>query len=591
MLSAHKCQTSATRTSAPSSNGAAGPEAMCTTPPPEHVGESEIRTEATANEPDAPPPSLQPEKPAESSRKMQTETQDDDSAEPPGDQLPSRSIPTPSPATDILPSSPKTNQHVPTDPVTLISPASLPPSTATLSYASITSQRFNSNKTYQPKTNTSPGPTKNNAIILPFVQGLFIDDYLSGLCDIIPPREILYASRISNDRVCVYLSCEKSVHDAIQVGYIKTKMGHISLRRMINRTERLTLSNVMPSIPNDKLLTAITDYVDAATPIQYVTAGSKDPRLQHVRSFKRELHIQRNEKLKNLPASFLLKHEGEETRIFLTLSNQGENSKCYKCKSTDHKAKDCRAIAESVNTRLGKLKITDQTSTLQQGTSAEMEITEPSYQLNIHANTSEIQNKTPNELNDAPNSNNHPKKMKETPGSQVNPTEGQQKVKCTTTQETGPSRPKNDVTSPMIVETEKENPRKRNTTSPLLKTPNKKEAKKQPTVTPKKLDPEQKEIARAVKNSMQICPEIKIGLSSAEITTMLTETKDSKHPVPIIQKYTSDLKSLANFLSEVETQRLPRKTKARLSRLVKALRTEESSTSGEESDCTSLDEI
>ena len=94
-------------------------------------------------------------------------------------------------------------------------------------------------------------PTKDQAVILPAVDGITIKEYACAVGRMIGPKAIRYISRISNGRICIYLDKKETVaslidnHKSITINNNK-----IDIRPMIIPAERIILSNVSPVILN-----------------------------------------------------------------------------------------------------------------------------------------------------------------------------------------------------------------------------------------------------------------------------------------------------------------------------------------------------
>nr|CAH7765839.1 unnamed protein product [Callosobruchus chinensis] len=59
-------------------------------------------------------------------------------------------------------------------------------------------------------------PNKEQAIVFPSVDGLKIQDLLLNLGSIVNPKNILFCSRVSNNRICVYLSSKHIVDQFLE---------------------------------------------------------------------------------------------------------------------------------------------------------------------------------------------------------------------------------------------------------------------------------------------------------------------------------------------------------------------------------------
>lgn len=58
-------------------------------------------------------------------------------------------------------------------------------------------------------------PKKEQAIIMNTVEGLKIGQYVVAIGSIVGPKRILFASRISNGRMCIYLDSKQTVETLI----------------------------------------------------------------------------------------------------------------------------------------------------------------------------------------------------------------------------------------------------------------------------------------------------------------------------------------------------------------------------------------
>ena len=114
-------------------------------------------------------------------------------------------------------------------------------------------QGINNVRQYSQVTKTPSFPKKERAIFLNVNDTLKLNDYVIAIGNIIQAKNILFASRISNNRICIYLSTVEYVDTITQQTSIKITGLDIGLRRLITPAKRLILSNVCPSIPHDYL--------------------------------------------------------------------------------------------------------------------------------------------------------------------------------------------------------------------------------------------------------------------------------------------------------------------------------------------------
>lgn len=112
------------------------------------------------------------------------------------------------------------------------------------------------NKSFAETTANIKYPKMNQAIVLNSIDGLKQIQYIIALSNITDATNIISASRISNNRFCIFLKNEIIVDSIISNhSYIKVDDIVIPIRKLINPFKRIILSNVYPSIPNE----AITD--------------------------------------------------------------------------------------------------------------------------------------------------------------------------------------------------------------------------------------------------------------------------------------------------------------------------------------------
>uniref|UniRef100_A0A6P7F5Z1 Uncharacterized protein LOC114326894 n=1 Tax=Diabrotica virgifera virgifera TaxID=50390 RepID=A0A6P7F5Z1_DIAVI len=112
-------------------------------------------------------------------------------------------------------------------------------------------------KSYSPVTRKPTAnvfPSRNQAIVFDAIDNTKMKDYLHSLSRIIRPVNIIFCSKLSNNKMCIYLANEKLVDDFItNHGKIKVNQQLLQARRLITPSQRLVLSGVCPSIPHSIL--------------------------------------------------------------------------------------------------------------------------------------------------------------------------------------------------------------------------------------------------------------------------------------------------------------------------------------------------
>jgi len=109
----------------------------------------------------------------------------------------------------------------------------------------------------------------------------------------VTPKNITFASRISNNRFCIFLSNKSSLDALLE----KTKIipindQEIQLRRLINPAKRIIISNICPSIPNQEILNDLKDAnIIPTSQINYLKAGINIKGNEHIMCFRRQMYI------------------------------------------------------------------------------------------------------------------------------------------------------------------------------------------------------------------------------------------------------------------------------------------------------------
>lgn len=206
---------------------------------------------------------------------------------------------------------------------------------------------------YSRALQTSRFPKKDQAIVLSHNEDLKLTDYVTAVARIIEPKNILFVSRISNNRICIYLSNVDLVDTVISHGdTIKINNLDVGIRRLITPAKRIILSNVCPTIPHSILEDEIRKLgLKTASPMSFLRASLTGQEFAHILSFRRQIYVQPDDIIE-LPSSVVIQYEETQYRIFLSY----DSLVCFQCKEKGHVAKHCpqnetlRETAEINNT-------------------------------------------------------------------------------------------------------------------------------------------------------------------------------------------------------------------------------------------------
>lgn len=185
-------------------------------------------------------------------------------------------------------------------------------------------------------------PKKEQAIVTDVIEGLHIKDYIVAIGKIVGPGNIRFASRISQGRVCLYLSTQDIVNTLVEAG-TKVNIGShvLSIRPLVSQSKRVIISNVCPIIPHSTIEAKLLEFnVKPISAITFIKAGINEAEYSHIMSFRRQMYLN-PEDVKKLPSSMQIHYEG--TNYWIYVSN--DKLKCFLCKEEGHLAKYCTTHA------------------------------------------------------------------------------------------------------------------------------------------------------------------------------------------------------------------------------------------------------
>lgn len=223
------------------------------------------------------------------------------------------------------------------------------PENQTSDYRSLVPSQSNSSKmSYAEKAKKSQQPTtqtpkKDQAIILNAIDTIPTKEYVLAIGKIVNPANITFASKISNNRICIYLKTKEIVdklidsHPELQINDTKTE-----IRRMINPAKRIIISNVCPHLPHASIELALQNAgLKLTSSVNYLRAGFQEEGFNHILSFRRQVYVSISDK-STIPETLEINDGESSYRIFLT----EDNIKCFICKQPGHIASKCKNSVE-----------------------------------------------------------------------------------------------------------------------------------------------------------------------------------------------------------------------------------------------------
>lgn len=182
-------------------------------------------------------------------------------------------------------------------------------------------------------------PKKDQAIIFPALEQTKIKEYLLSVSSLIGSKSIIAASRISHQRICMYLASKKSVDTFIeQHAGIVVNSQFLSAKRLVEPSKKIILSNVHPCIPDTYILEALMQHGIRPTSalINMKVRIPEHNEFDHISSFRRFIFIS-DDKNVRLPGSLLIHFDNENYRIFIS-SNE---LYCFHCHLAGHISAEC----------------------------------------------------------------------------------------------------------------------------------------------------------------------------------------------------------------------------------------------------------
>lgn len=169
--------------------------------------------------------------------------------------------------------------------------------------------------------------------------------YIIALNNITDATNIISASRISNNRFCIFLKGQQIANDIINnhsAIYIDNIV--IPIRKLINPSKRIILSNVYLAIPNLIIIEALVNLdIKITFPITALKAGFQLDKFAHITSFRRQLYIN-PEDFSKLPGSVAITSDNTTYRIFIT----DDIVTCFLCKRTGHVSSSCKTTYQVI---------------------------------------------------------------------------------------------------------------------------------------------------------------------------------------------------------------------------------------------------
>lgn len=200
------------------------------------------------------------------------------------------------------------------------------------------------NMTYSQKLLTDKIIKKDQAIIINALPDVQFKQYLIALGSIINPTTIISASRISQQRICVFFNTKENALQLIKNHKtLRIQNQTTAIRSYITPTHRLLIW-AMPVIPHQMIIDKLKQHGAEPTSDMYnVSAGLNETGFSHIKSFRRFIFVKENHP--TLPESIDITYDNEIHKVFITT----DDTKCNKCQKYGHETQNCRSNIENQN--------------------------------------------------------------------------------------------------------------------------------------------------------------------------------------------------------------------------------------------------
>lgn len=192
---------------------------------------------------------------------------------------------------------------------------------------------------------------REQAIIIDSVEGIPVREYALAIAQLIEPQNILYISKISQGRVCLYVSSQDIADKLVNTHKTVSINTHsLEIRPLLSQSKRIIISNVPPVIPNSSIENKLREHnIVPISPISRIRAGINDTGFAHILSFRRQMYLNPDDVTK-LPDSIQVTQDNVTYWIYLS----AEKLTCFLCKEEGHLAKHCQAILTDSQDHLNK---------------------------------------------------------------------------------------------------------------------------------------------------------------------------------------------------------------------------------------------
>lgn len=166
-------------------------------------------------------------------------------------------------------------------------------------------------------------PNNDQGIVMYTTDNFSEDEYIKSIGKLVGPKNVIFASSISNNRFCIYLSNKDIVNELLSNhSNIVINNSEVGICSLMNPAQNLILSNVSPTIPHELVKNALLKKnLKLMSPISFLKAEILDKEYTHVLSFRRQV-LASFKKDEQISDAIIINHEDIRNKIFITQDNR-----------------------------------------------------------------------------------------------------------------------------------------------------------------------------------------------------------------------------------------------------------------------------
>uniref|UniRef100_A0A6V7KQ38 CCHC-type domain-containing protein n=1 Tax=Bracon brevicornis TaxID=1563983 RepID=A0A6V7KQ38_9HYME len=197
-------------------------------------------------------------------------------------------------------------------------------------------------------------PTEEQAVIIPAIEDTNTKIYAKAIASKVSSNSIRYIQKISNQRICCYLSTAEIANQLVEdIKSIEINGQQLPIRPLISKNKRIIISNAPPHIPHTYVEKLFSDHkIELKSQISFIKAGMNEEGLNHICCFRRQVLI-KGDDVGKIPSQVRIQYNGTNYFVYI----ETDDIKCFNCKQHGHMARNCPTL--SVNTDIHSNKPND----------------------------------------------------------------------------------------------------------------------------------------------------------------------------------------------------------------------------------------